>query len=889
MAASVDELFRQAIECFRGGQLDDAERHFRALLDQQPNHVAALNILGILLASMQKFSDAEPVLQSALKLNSSSDVTFYNYGIVLKGLGRPAEALQQFDKALAINPAVAETWNNRGTVQNDLERYEAAVSDFDRALSLAPDNPAALCNKAKSLGQLDRHDEALAAYQRAIELNPGQPDTWIASGDVLGKLRRHDEAVAAFARASALKPDHIGAQLGRGNASYQAMRYADAAEAYKAVLALDPKHAPAWVGYGNALTGLESYDEALDAFDKVLAQQPSFASAWVGRGNALLGQKRPQDALAAHDRALTLQPDLPEAWLGRGNSLYVMTRHVEALAAYDKAMATAPDLAAAWLGRGNAFAELGQGAPRGHEEAVACYDRALALIPGFAEAWRGLGNVFTKQRFYDKAAAAYDRAYELKPNLDFVAGPRLHAKQHICDWSDLERGWNDALSAIRNGKLASIPFVLLGGPSTTADQLQCARLYSADTCPPAGEQFWKGERYAHERIRVAYLSADFREHPISHLLASLFEQHDRSRFETIAIALGPDDQSAMRTRLKGAFERFIDVDSNSDRDVARLIRDKEVDIVVDLMGFTSGCRPGILGFRPAPIHVNYLSYPGITGSGLIDYVLADRCVIPEGELAMHSEAVAYLPDVYMAYDVKQKISHPAPTRAELGLPDAAFVFCAYNNSFKIAPDIFDIWMRLLNEVPGSVLLMARTNATAASNLRREAKSRGIDPDRLHFALYVADPADHLARYRTADLFLDTLPFNAQTTACDALWAGLPVLTCLGTSFVGRVAASLLSAVGLPEMITHSLEDYEALALKLARDPSMLAEIKARLARNLEIYPLFNIVRFTRHVEAAFMQMWERYQRGEGPAGFAVEPRDVTEGLGRHGSEVGGAR
>jgi predicted O-linked N-acetylglucosamine transferase (SPINDLY family) len=230
----------------------------------------------------------------------------------------------------------------------------------------------------------------------------------------------------------------------------------------------------------------------------------------------------------------------------------------------------------------------------------------------------------------------------------------------------------------------------------------------------------------------------------------------------------------------------------------------------------------------------------------------------------------------MAYDVKQKISHPAPTRAELGLPDAAFVFCAYNNSFKIAPNIFDIWMRLLKEVPGSVLLMARTNAPAAGNLRREAQSRGIDPDRLHFAKYVADPADHLARYRTADLFLDTLPFNAQTTACDALWAGLPVLTCVGSSFVGRVATSLLSAVGLPDLITHSLKDYEALALKLARESSMLAEIKARLARNLAIHPLFDSVRFTRHVEAAFVRMWERYQRGEGPAGFAVKPQERTE-------------
>jgi protein O-GlcNAc transferase len=320
----------------------------------------------------------------------------------------------------------------------------------------------------------------------------------------------------------------------------------------------------------------------------------------------------------------------------------------------------------------------------------------------------------------------------------------------------------------------------------------------------------------------------------------------------------------MRTRLKLAFDRFIDVHDQSDRDAARLIRELEVDIVVDLGGFTSGSRPAIVAFRPAPIQVTYLSYPGIMGAGCIDYILADRFVIPEDHRSLLSERVVYLPNAYLGYDSAQNISEQIPSRTEQGLPETGFVFCAYNNTFKIMPQVFDIWMRLLRTVSGSVLWLMGTNATAVSNLRREAQARGVDPDRLCFAPYVQDVADHLARYRLADLFLDTLPFNAQTTACDALWAGLPVLTRLGSTFVGRAAASLLSAIDMPELITHSAEEYEALALKLATDAPYLAAIRRKLADHRLTTPLFDSELFTRHVEAAYSHMIERHRAGLPP-------------------------
>ena len=359
---------------------------------------------------------------------------------------------------------------------------------------------------------------------------------------------------------------------------------------------------------------------------------------------------------------------------------------------------------------------------------------------------------------------------------------------------------------------------------------------------------------------------------MAYCLLGLFETHDQARFETTAISFGPDSNDGMRARLSAAFGRFIDVRNRSDREVAALLRKLEIDIAVDLKGFTAGARAGILSHRAAPVQVNYLGYPGTMGADFIDYILADRLVIPEAHHACYTEKVVYLPDTYQVNDSRRVIADRTPTRALAGLPEQGFVFCSFNSSYKINPTIFDLWMRLLSNIEGSVLWLLESNAVAVRNLRKEAANRGIAPERLVFAPRVK-LEDHLARHLLADLFLDTLPYNAHTTASDALWAGLPMLTCLGTTFAGRVGASLLNAVGLNELITRSLEEYEALALQLATNPKHLADFKSKLAGNRNTFPLFNTDRFRRHIEAAYTTMWERYQRGEAPGSFAVEPID----------------
>jgi predicted O-linked N-acetylglucosamine transferase (SPINDLY family) len=380
---------------------------------------------------------------------------------------------------------------------------------------------------------------------------------------------------------------------------------------------------------------------------------------------------------------------------------------------------------------------------------------------------------------------------------------------------------------------------------------------------------WRGERYAHERVKIAYLSADFRNHAVSFLAAGLFERHDRTKFETIAISFTPENSDDMQARLRNAFEKFIDVRNMSDLEVANLIRELEVDIAVDLMGFTGHHRLGILALRPAPIQVNYLGYPATMGADYIDYIIADPHVVTADSEPHYTEKIVRLPDTFMPTDGGRNAAGTPPSRVEAGLPRDGFVFCAFNNPVKITPAVFDVWMSLLRKVDGSVLWLASYDGKSADNLRREAERRGVAAERLIFAPWLPTHEDHLARYRLADLFIDTSPYNAHSTACDALWAGLPVITCLGTTFAGRVAASLLHAIGLQELIANSLPEYEALAIKLATDRPLLDALRTKLAEHRVTHPLFNTDRFRRHIESAFVTMYERHQRGEPPADISV--------------------
>ncbi len=846
----------------QAGNLKDAEQLLKALLRAQPRHVAALNVLGVLLTQQRQFDEAETYLRRAVRENPRSDATLYNYGLVLKALARPVEAVERFTAALAINPAVAETWNNRGTVFNDLGRHSEAIADFDSAIRINPRYADAFCNKGKALAILKRPREALGAFDAALALRPDLAEAWGGRSEACSALGRYEEALAACDKALALRPDLAEGWLGRGNVLAKRGRYDEALAAYDKVLALRPGFAEPWLGRGNAYGGLKRYDEALDAYNSALAIKPGLVEAWYGRGNVFAALRQYDKAFAAYDKALALQPNCAEAWLGRGNTFYALRQYDNALVAYDQALGRKADLVEAWLGRGSIFLERTD-----YAEALTAYERALAANPEFAEAWNARGNVLFERRQFSAALAAYDTAAGLKPGLDYAAGTRILAKLHMCDWSNLDAEIGACLAEVRQGKLAATPFALLALPASAAEQQQCARRYVEDRL--AAMPSSPHQPHIHDRIRLAYLSADFGDHPVAYLAAGLYEKHDRSRFEITGISFGRDRTSPMRERLQAAFDRFIDVADKSEHEIAELMRELEIDIAVDLMGHTRNGRPGIFARRPAPVQVSYLGYLGTMGAGCIDYVIADAVALPFDQQNYYSEQIVHLPDCFLVNDDRLAIAPITPTRDEVGLPDGGFVFCSFNNSYKLAPSIFRLWMRLLHAVDGSVLWLAEANPEMAVNLRREAQSCGIDPGRIVFASHVP-LAEHMARQRLADLFLDTTPYNAGATAAAALWSGVPLLTVLGSTFVGRMAASMLQAVGVPELVSGSLADYEARALKIATDQAYCASLRQRLSRNRETFPLFNTARFARQIENVYGTMWQRYRDGLRPASFAVE-------------------
>ncbi len=706
---------------------------------------------------------------------------------------------------------------------------DAAERLFKQVLQGAPNHLGALNLFGLFLTNRGRFDEAERYIQTALKTGPASEATLYNYGVILKALKRPKEALEKFSQA----------------------------------LQINASVADTWNNRGTVFNDLKRYREALADFDRAIAINANFADAFVNKGNTLAELRSYGEALAAHDRALALNSKLPTAWLGRAKVLFEFKQYDDALAACGHALTLKPDLAEAWLGRGNVFHGTGR-----YDDALAAYNRAVALKSDLAFGWLGRGNVLADTRHHAHAVAAYDRALALDRDLDYAPGARILSKMMICDWADLDAETGPLLTKLRDGKLPSAPFPLLATAASAADQLQCARRHLQDR--PVFPPLWRGEAYVHDRIRVAYLSADFYEHATASLLTGLFERHDRSRFEVTGLSFGPNTDSPLRHRIEGAFERFVDVRDKSEQEMAELIRTLEIDITVDLMGFTKNNRLGVLARRPAPIQVNYLGYIGSVGADFIDYVIADETALPFNQQQYFAEKIIHLPDCFLVTDNRQEITPHTPSREEAGLPPDGFAFCSFNNSYKLAKPVFGVWMRLLGAVPGSVLWLAEANPDMAVNLRREAQRCGIAPERLVFAPHVP-LAQHLARQRLAGLFLDTVPYNAGATGAAALWSGVPLLAVLGQTFVGRMAASMLHAVGLPELVTHNLEEYEALALKLAREPGLLSSIRQKLHDNLRVTPLFDTDRFRRKLEEAYSTMVDIQQRGEPARSFRVEP------------------
>ena len=821
--------------------------------------------VGIGNYQQNRFSESARIAAEILDADADNFRALNLLGMSLHRQGRSDEGARLVAKAADLHPEYAGAHNNLATIYREYGDFARALRCLDKAIGIAPDAVDFYQNKASILFAMGSFEEAAACFDKCIALDPRLPEVYTSLGVVLSRMGRLPEALANHDRAIALDPACAAAFVNRGNVLCDLNRPAEALASYDRAIAVKPDYAEACGNRGNVLRGLKCPAEALASYDRALALKPDDPELLNSRGGALWDLRRHVEALASYDRALALKPGHYEALVNRGSPLRDLKRPAEALSSYDRALALKPDDPNALNNRGSALWDL-----KRYDEALESFGRALALKPDYPEALHNRGYLLGELKRHEEAARCYARLLELVPDYAFLKCELLHQKMLCCDWNEYDLLAESIGREVRAGRKSAEPFGYQAISSSAQDLRLCAEIYTAEKFPGAQTPMCAGTRYDNPKIRIGYLSGEFRQQATSVLITELYELHDKTRFELFAFDNGWDDASEIRGRINRAFDEIVDISCLSDLDAAAAIKRRQVDILVNLNGYFGHGRQGVFSHKPSPVQVNYLGFPGTIGADYIDYILADRHVIPAEQAACYTEKIVYLPDSYQVNDSRRVIAGRTPARAEVKLPDDGFVFCCFNNNYKITPEVFSIWMRLLGRVEGSVLWLLEDNPAVSRNLRQQAERRGISPERIVFAGRLK-LNEHLARHRLADLFLDTLPYNAHTTASDALWTGLPLLTCQGTTFPGRVAASLLDAMGVPELITPGLREYEEYALQLAANPAVLADIRIKLAQNRTTHPLFDTDRFRRHIESAYTTMWTRLQRGEPPAGFAVQP------------------
>lgn len=822
---------QQAIKLHQAGNLQGAHALYVEVLRREPNQYEVLHLLGVIANQTGNFKNGIELISRAISLFPYNPIFHSNLGNALKQANQLRAAVTAYDKAIALKPDFADAYSNRGVALKELKELDAAIVSYEKAIVLQPNYLLAHFNLGNALLENGSFESASKSFDVAI----------------------------------ALKPDFAEAHSNRGFALQQLNRLDAAIASYEAAIRLNPRYAEACYYLGNALVGVSRFDTAIENYDKAIYLNPRYAEAYCNRGSALEQIGKLHLALESYESAIANKPNYAKAFYNKGVVLLALRRLDLAIESFKSAIASDPDYADAYANLGVVLLESNQ-----IELAIQVFDKAVALVPSNAAVLANLGNAYVALKDFDAAIDCFRRSIALSPDQEYLLGTLVNAKMRACDWNGYSNDLKELVSQLEQGHKAALPFSVVTSIDSAVLQKRAAELWVKDMFASRNILGEMPKYEKHPLIRIGYYSADYHNHATTYLMAGLFETHDRSKFELVAFSYGPDVGDEMRQRVAASFDKFIDVREKSDLEIAALSRDLEIDIAVDLKGFTKEARTGIFALRSAPIQVSYLGFPGTMGADFIDYLLADKTVVPADQLQHYVERIAYLPFCYQVNDSTRAIAELTQTKSDVGLPASGFVFCCFNNSFKIAPTTFEGWMRILKRTEGSVLWLLEDNETATRNLRKEAASKGVDGQRLVFAKRVP-VAEHLARQQLADLFLDTLPYNAHTTASDALWSGLPILTLAGESFSSRVAASLLKAINLEELIANSQEEFEVKAIEYALDSEALKAVKEKLVNSRHTSPLFDTEAFTRHIEAAFLTMYDRYQTGLPPHSFEIKP------------------
>lgn len=780
--------------------------------------------------------------------------------------GKLNEAGHCYERALLVDPNHFESHYMLGLLRAQQGDFLAAVKAIGQALKINPRHQLALSNFGNVLRALGQPNEALLSYDAAISGNQDDAVIWFNRGLLLSEMGRFSDAVDSYQKVISIVPGHIEARMACATTLAKLGRLGEALDHCDAVIGLQPNLAEVFHAKGEILWRQGQYHAALDSFNTALSLAPDKPEYANSKGLALAAMQRHEDAIKCYDAALALRPKYADALNNRGNALANLQRFDQALECYEQARIADPANADALSNVGAVLS-----VQQRFRDALRAYDTVLQQQPRNNQARYNRGLILQHLQRFEEALAEFQAVLYNDPQHPYALSAAAGAALNLCDWPRVKQFDAKLAHAIAQGSAIIAPFTLLGYSDNTALHLACAKAWLQDKgiqyCQPWREPIERG----HDKLRIAYVSSDFGAHPVGYQLAALLELHDRSAFEVHGVSLGDDDSSDIRNRLAATCDQFHDVRRLNDREIIQYLRQLEIDIALDLNGHTQYAKPSLFAAAIAPVRVGWLGYPSTTGMDGIDYIIADCDVLPFSDQAHYSEKIVHLPNSFFAPG-DAPLAMSTPSRKQEGLPESGLIFCCFNQSWKIREAIFEVWMRLLKNVPGSVVWLSDHPQEVRMRLVQAARSYGIDADRLVWAQRVSRE-EHLSRLRLADLILDTLPYNAHATASDGIWAGVPIITCQGGSFAGRVASSILRAAGLPELITSSLTDYEALAMKLALDPDRRRGLREKIINARSSKPFFDAAGHARMMEAAYRQMWRTLKAGQAPKGFSltVEP------------------
>jgi len=842
---------------FSKEQFQEALDALEELISEKPNDALLFNIRGACFAGLGQIILAKENYEKAIVLNPEYSKAHFNLAGALHELDEFDASIRSYQDSIVIEPDHAEAHNNLGNVFTEVGQLDAAIKSYEKAICIKPDYIEAHYSLGNSFQESGKLEDAVKCFERVLGFRPNFTGMHNNLGNVLRELGRLDEAVLSYEKVISIDPDFFESYYNLGITFQEMNKLNYAATNYKKAIEIKPDYLDAYNNLGVIHRELEEFDSAIKCYKKIINIKPDDAEAHNSLGVLFMDTRQIDKAIESYKSAIKVNKSFIEAINNLGLAFIGLGQIDEAINYYQKAVTINPNFAPTYNNLGIAYKQI-----LNHDAATKCYEKAITLDPNYSDAISNYGNLLTNLKNLDKALTQYEHAYELNPSANYMLGNILHTKMHLCLWSGLSNQLIELQNKIHDGKKVIDPFALLALIDDPEIQKKTSEI-NAQNKFPRSYLLPKIYNYSkHNKIRIGYFSPDFREHPVSTLTAELYETHDRSQFEIYAFSSGPNTKDEMNLRIKAGVDHFHDVSKMSHKEIAILSRSLEIDIAVDLGGSTENSRTEVFAMLAAPIQTSYIGYLGTMGADYYDYFIAAKGMIPKKNQKYFSEKIVYLPS-YQVNDSKEPLPETLFSREDLGLPKDSFVFCCFNNTYKITPAVFDSWARILKEVEKSAMMIYASNKTAQKNLIKEITNRGVDPERLIFGENLPR-TEYLSRYRLADLFLDTLPYNAGTTASDALRMGLPVLTCQGNSFASRVASSVINAVDLPELITDTQEGYESVAIELATNPEKYKSIKDKLKDNLSTATLYDTAKFTENLESAYRVMYERHHDGLKP-------------------------